>query len=134
MSRYIFYSIRLECPKNLNAFYMYQDTVQYHCTALVDVSDSKCVSSAITTVMHVKHLHMVGVFNSGHRYSRNCHFHCFTRKNKRAAHRPPNIISIAQRAPQCPFSFYQKSIVFSYGTSHLENFSNLRYYEGTKKE
>lgn len=65
MSRYIFYSIRLECPKNLNAFYMYQDTVQYHCTALDDVSDSKCVSSAITTVMHVKHLHMVGVFNSG---------------------------------------------------------------------
>jgi len=32
------------------------------------------------------------------------------------------------------FSFYQKSIVFSYGTSHLENFSNRMYYEDTKKE
>ena len=75
-----------------------------------------------------------GCLQFGHRYSRNCHFHCFTRKNKRAAHRPPNIISIAQRAPQCLFSFYQKSISFYYGTSHLENFSNLRYYEDTKKE
>ena len=44
---------------------MYQNTVQNHCTALCDVLDSTCVSSAITTVMHVKHLHMVGVFNSG---------------------------------------------------------------------
>jgi len=44
---------------------MRQNTAHDHCTVLEDVSDSKCVSSAITTVMHVKHLHMVGVFNSG---------------------------------------------------------------------
>ena len=57
-------------------------------------------------------------------------------KQKRAAsvRKSPNIISIAQRVPQCLFSFYQKSIVFSYGTSHLENFSNRMYYEDTKKE
>ena len=49
-------------------------------------------------------------------------------KRKRAAStwKPPNIISIAQIAPQCLFSFYQKSIVFSYGTSHLEKLGNLR--------
>ena len=55
-------------------------------------------------------------------------------KAKMAAHRPPNIISIAQKPQECLFSFYQKSIVFSYGTSHLENFSNRQYYESTKKE
>ena len=46
-----------------------------------------------------------GCLQFGHRYSRNCHFHCFTRKNKRAAHRPPNIISIAQKLWKCLFSF-----------------------------
>ena len=48
--------------------------------------------------------------------------------------KPPNIISIAQKLWECLFSFYQKSIVFSYGTSHLENLSNRMYYEDTKKE
>ena len=52
------------------------------------------------------------------------------------SHRPAtvamytNILKIIlpqfQRAPQCLFSFYQKSIVFSYGTSHLEKLGNLR--------
>ena len=57
-------------------------------------------------------------------------------KRKRAASlwKPPNIISIAQKQRECLFSFYQKSISFSYGTSHLENFSNRMYYEDTKKE
>ena len=74
-----------------------------------------------------------GCLQFGHRYSRNCHFHCFTRKNKRAAHRPPNTISIAQRAPQCLFSIYQKSVSFSYGTSHLEKPGKQMYYEDTKR-
>jgi hypothetical protein len=39
-----------------------------------------------------------------------------------AAHRPPNIFSIAQAMQACLFSFYQKSAPFSYGTYHLENF------------
>ena len=51
-----------------------------------------------------------------------------------SAWKPPNIISIAQKQRKCLFSFYQKSIVFSYGTSHLEDFSNRMYYEDTKKE
>ena len=55
-------------------------------------------------------------------------------KAKMAAHSPPNIISIAQTLWKCLFSFYQKSIPFSYGTSHLENLSNRMYYEDTKKE
>ena len=67
-----------------------------------------------------------GCLQFGHRYSRNCHFHCFTRKNKRAAHRPPNIISITQKLWKCLFSFYQKSVSFSYGTSHLEKISIRR--------
>jgi hypothetical protein len=57
------------------------------------------------------------------------------RKNKaKAALRPPNIISIAQREQVCLFSFCQKSSPFSYETSHLENFRIQRYDESTKKE
>ena len=57
-----------------------------------------------------------------------------TKERATSAWKPPNIISIAQKQRECLFSFYQKSILFSYGTSHLENLSNRMYYEDTKKE
>ena len=41
---FLFYSLRIP-KKNSKAFYMYQDTVQNHCTALDDILDSKCVFS-----------------------------------------------------------------------------------------
>ena len=49
---FLFYSLRIP-KKNPKAFYMYEDTVQNHFTALDDVADSKCVSSAITTLLCV---------------------------------------------------------------------------------
>ena len=47
-------------------------------------------------------------------------------KKKRAAHRPPNINIISQGMRACLSAFYPILIAFSYGTSHLENFTNLR--------
>ena len=48
------------------------------------------------------------------------------RKRATSEWKPPNIISIAHRLWKCLFSFYQKSISFSYETSHLEKLGNLR--------
>jgi hypothetical protein len=61
-------------------------------------------------------------------------FRDFLTKQKSAAHRPPNIISISYPYTFCLSAFYPRIGADSYGISHLEKTGFRLYYEVTKKE
>ena len=65
---FLFDSLRI--PKmNSKAFYIYQDAVQYHCTALDDVSDSKCASSFLAGLEKVVDIQALFKYNQIHKFN-----------------------------------------------------------------